>query len=162
MGKFYQSCSERLELWARQLGWLSAAPEVTHNGKGKPPDPVARIKRMNEQGKPVLTPEVPAPYLTEWFLEIGPSAANAMGEAPIGWQEMAAWQAVTGIELEGWEARALRSMSLAYLAQKHDGKKPDCPAPYQGENAIDPTVRDRVAEQFKAMAGAIAGKKTKR
>lgn len=158
MGKFYEGCAGALELWVRQYCWLNTAPEVERKGKGKKPEPLTRIKAMKAQDKPVRLPDSPAPYLTDWLFEIGPASATGMGDAPLSWQEMEAWQELTGIELDAWEARTLRRLSRAFIDQRHEAKKADCPEPF-GPTRIAPDDRERVELQFKAMVAAFGGRK---
>ncbi len=76
-----------------------------------------------------------------------------MGEGPIGWADMAAWQSLTGIELDAWEARTIRRLSQAFVAQRHESEKPGCPSPCEEPAEA---VNDRVTAQFKAMFDALA------
>ena len=39
-----------------------------------------------------MLPPVAHRHLIGWWLEIGPTVMAGMGEGPIGWQEIAAWQ----------------------------------------------------------------------
>jgi len=94
-------------------------------------------------------PDNPAPHVVEWWMEIGPTAPDGA----ICWQEMAAWERLTGVELAPWEARAIRRMSSAFLAQRHEARKPNCPPPYTTDVAQD--VRDNVTAQFAAMMAAF-------
>jgi hypothetical protein len=118
------------------------APVEKQNVKDKS-DPVSRLKA----GQIMLLPDNPAPYLTNWLFEIGP----VEGDGPISWQAMAAWEGVSGIELDPWEARTIRRLSAEYLTEYHKAKKPERVAPY-GEIVA---ARDCVADQFKAMIGAF-------
>lgn len=95
----------------------------------------------------MLLPDNPAPYLTNWLFEIGP----VEGDGPISWQAMAAWEGVSGIELDPWEARTIRRLSAEYLSEYHQAKRRDRPAPY-GEEQLS---GDRVADQFRAMMTAF-------
>lgn len=109
---------------------------------------------MEAQEKPVLYPDNPAPHITDWLMDIGPTVPAGMGEAPISWEALDAWTRRTGIELDVWEARTIRRLSSAFIAQRYDAKKPACPAPYNGvEQPAE--VRDMVSEQFKALIGAF-------
>lgn len=100
-------------------------------------------------------PPNPLRYLTDWLFEIGPSVPVGMGEAPVGWTDMAAWQRLTGVELAPWEAKAIRAMSTAFIAQRNESRKPTCPAPYTSDVAMQ---RDKVANQFAAMVSALKSK----
>lgn len=75
-------------------------------------------------------PHIDAPHVADWWLEIGPTVPGGMGECPLGWQDLAAWQAITGIELAAWEARAIRSMSREFVNFRDEARKADCPPPY--------------------------------
>ncbi|MGE8143043.1 phage tail assembly chaperone [Novosphingobium sp. NPDC080210] len=97
-------------------------------------------------------PDCLAIHLVEWWLEIGPTQAGGMGEVGLSWQEIAAWQAMVGVDLEPWEARAIRAMSVAFVSERHQAKAPDRPAPYNTETVA--VVRDRVTSQFAAMIAA--------
>ncbi|CAD7335322.1 hypothetical protein FIM10_02160 [Sphingomonadales bacterium 56] len=101
-----------------------------------------------------LLPPNPAPYLTEWLFDAGPSSPAGMGDAVLGWTDLHAWQSITGIELQPWEARTLRRLSRDYLNQLHEAKKPGCSAPYD-EAEQQAQNRDRVADQFKAMVAGF-------
>lgn len=134
---------------------MNTAPDSKRPKGGEPAEPVPRITSMIAKGQPILLPDIVAAYLTEWLMEIGPTVAGAMGEAPIGWRDLSAWQENIGIELDPFEARTIRRMSEVYLAQRHDARKPACPAPYTGREDVQAT-RDRVSAQFKAMWDALA------
>lgn len=151
-------CLDALSLYARQLAWLNTCPEVKHSGKGTPPEPVSRIKAMESRGEQPLLPPVSHRYLIAWWLEIGPTVMAGMGEGPIGWTDIAAWQQLAAMELEPWEAQAIRSLSRAFLSQQHEARKPTCAAPFS-ETEEQAQTRDRVADQFKAMVGAMGGRK---
>lgn len=75
-------------------------------------------------------PDVDAEYLIDYLFEIGPTMAGGMGEAPLSHGELAAWQANVGIDLQPWEVRFLRNLSIEYLSQAQKSDKPDCPPPY--------------------------------
>lgn len=159
MGGFYQWLGDCLSLYVKQLAWLHAAPEPPKPPKGSnppAPEPISRLDKMLDEGKSPIFPDNPASYLSDWLFDIGPSVAGGMGEAPIGYRDMQAWSEITGVELLPWEARILRRLSGAYLAQKNDARKADCPAPYTGE---DEAPRDKVTDQFAAMFKSLARKK---
>lgn len=111
---------------------------------------------MKVRGETALWPPNPAPHVIDWFREIGPTTAGPMGEAAITWEEMVAWERVTGIELSAWEARTIRRLSQAFIAQRHDAERPDCTPPYSGVSDQIEVVRDRVTSQFAAMFSALA------
>lgn len=129
---------------------MNTAPQVEHKGKGTAPEPVTRLKSMEQREEKPKLPPVSAKYLIEWWLEIGPST----GEHVISWGELSGWQNNTGIGLAPWEAKAIRSMSSAFLRQQYDAKKADCPAPYVGDMELIKENRDKVAARVKAAFAA--------
>lgn len=104
-----------------------------------------------------ITPQLPpnsVPYLTDWLFEIGPTVSGGMGPSPIGWRDMEAWQALTGVELLPWEAKLLRRLSYDFIAQMQDAKKMDCPDPWVPEQdtaANREAVSRQIGNAFKAM-----------
>lgn len=114
---------------------------------------------MEARGEVPRMPEVPAPYLLEWWYEIGPTVPAGMGEAPIGWPDLAAWSETTGIELEPWEARTLRRMSREFIEMRFDARKPDCPEPYARSEAEILSQRDIVARKVDAAFKGLVRKK---
>lgn len=113
---------------------------------------------MIERDEPIFYPDNPAPHLTDWFLDIGPATATGMGEVPLGWLEIDAWCERTGIDLDPWEARTIRSLSRAYVGQRHDARKRDCPPPYDPQAENEALQQAKVDEQFKAMLTAFTRK----
>lgn len=101
---------------------------------------------MEARGESPRIPPVSARHVAEWWLEIGPTS----GEGAVTWQDMAAWERITGIELEPWEARAIRAMSVAFRSEQYAARKKDCPAPYSGEMEEIISRRDEVAAKVKA------------
>jgi hypothetical protein len=114
---------------------------------------------MRDKGEAPLLPVNPAPYLAEWLFDMGPTVAGAMGEAALGYQDMAAWQAINGVELMPWEASLLRRLSGEYAVMRDKAKEMACPAPYTGAAADDLTTRrDQVAQQVDALFGKLKRK----
>ena len=147
MGKFYATVERECVLYARQLAWLNTAPEVEHKGRGKAAEPVTRLKAMEARGETPRLPLVSARHVAEWWLEIGPTS----GEHAVTWQDMAAWERLTGIELEPWEAKAIRSMSVAFRSEQITSRKPNSPQPWdEGDR------QDKVDAAFGAMMKALS------
>lgn len=99
-------------------------------------------------------PDNPLPYLTDWLFEIGPTVATGMGYGAIGWRDMEAWQALSGIDLMPWEAQLLRRLSRDFVDQVGKSDKPDCPAPWSPPELDEQTrsaVADKVAAAFEAL-----------
>lgn len=66
-----------------------------------------------------------ADYLIGYLWEVGPT----VNSGPVTHQELRAWQAGIGIELQPWEIRFLRRLSGDYLRESFLATKPDSPAP---------------------------------
>jgi len=45
-----------------------------------------------------------------------------MGETPLGWSDLRAYADLTGVDLDPWEARALRDLSRTYLSARESGQ----------------------------------------
>jgi len=103
------------------------------------------------------------PELVEWLYDVGPLTYNGMGAAPVGWQDILAWQSVTGLELEPYEAEAIITLSSAYVDQHHRSKEANCPCPW-----VDPTqinrdaVANKIKEQFRAFSERRKSKRGRR
>lgn len=103
---------------------------------------------MEARGEVPRLPPVTARHVVGWWLEIGPMS----GEDAVSWQDMAAWERLTGIELEPWEALAIRAMSSAFANERFAARKRAAPAPY-GEIDEIMNNRDAVAAKVRAVFG---------
>jgi len=104
-------------------------------------------------GDQAVLPENPASYLTDWLFDIGPSGP---GGDTLGWLDIAAWQEISGVDLEPWEGRLIRRLSGEYGSMKYKAEKADCPAPYTADLPVH-EVRSRVDDQFRAMLAGMRG-----
>lgn len=96
-------------------------------------------------------------YLLDHLWEVGPTGSNGLGQAVITYAELAAWQQCAGVELQPWEARILRLLSADYVAQAKQAEKPDCPAPYSSNHAVEfdrAVVAKKIGDALKAFARA--------
>jgi len=110
---------------------------------------------MQEDGIVPPMPILPATSYIEWLMDLGPADPEG---APIGWRTLQAWQECTGIRLQPWEAKLLRSLSGDWLAEKDRAKKPDCPAPWT--HIVD-SNREAVEHKIRAaFSGFALGPKT--
>jgi Na+-transporting NADH:ubiquinone oxidoreductase subunit NqrB len=96
-------------------------------------------------------PANPAPHLTDWLIEIGLTETAGMGAAPIGWTTIAAWRAIAGVMIEPWEARLLRRLSVAYLAEGRKAESEHCPPPWQWK--LTAQEREASDEALRAVLG---------
>jgi hypothetical protein len=87
-------------------------------------------------------PPLLLPHIVERWTEIGMTGSNGMSATPLSWAEIAAWQVNTRVTLSPWEARLIRSLSIAYLVQSRISEAETCPPPWRGEV----TEADKAAE----------------
>ncbi|TCP71821.1 hypothetical protein [Sphingomonas sp. PP-CE-1G-424] len=88
-------------------------------------------------------PPKPAPHIFDWLIEIGLTEAAGMGAVPISSRELAAWQSNTCVRLAPWEARLIRELSKAYLAEGRRAEDETCPPPW----GAPVTAHDREIEE---------------
>lgn len=60
-----------------------------------------------------------AAYLVEYLLELNISSSNGMAQIPLNFHEIEAWSRIMCVPLTPFEAKAIRSMSVAYVHQYH-------------------------------------------
>ncbi len=94
-----------------------------------------------------------AQYLLAYLFDADPFINGAGGSAALNWQDLSAWQSGTGIELQPWEARALRTLSQTYLRASVEAQSPDCPAPYTEQPT--PDQRDNVVTALRSIFGNL-------
>jgi hypothetical protein len=68
--------------------------------------------------------------------------------------DLMAWQLNTGVELQAWEARALRRLSTAYVVASQDAQQVDCPPFFIEQPAND--HRQAVSDGVRSIFGARA------
>lgn len=130
MVQFFAGLDEALNLYVRHAAWLNTTPDKPEGDKSTTPE-VSRSEYYKRDGEDALEmPPCDAYYLILYLFELGPTVAAGMSEGAIGHSEVHAWQANTGIELNAWETRCLRRLSMVYLSESFKAKKPDCPAPW--------------------------------
>ena len=112
---------------------------------------------MKAEGREPQLPINPAPYLTDWLLEIGPAAPAGESAAAISFSEMAEWSRLIGVDLSPWEARTLRRLSRVFVSQREDARSPACIEPI---SKADPeAARTRVEAQLKSMMESLRGRR---
>ena len=103
-----------------------------------------------------IAPDVPqcdAMHLIGYLYEVGPM----MQSGPVTHGEIESWSRNTGRRLSPWEARTIRSLSVAYVAEHFAAADPARPAPYQRKDqaqenrkAVERQVRNAMAAYFAA------------
>jgi hypothetical protein len=113
---------------------------------------MTRLQTLQAKG---MSPDLPdaglAAHLVGYLFEVGPIAHGPSGPVPVSWPDLQAWQQATGIELQTWEARALRRLSYDYLDATLAAKSPTSPAPYAAQPS--PDNRQAVANAVRNIFG---------
>lgn len=123
-----------------------AAEKAGHKSK---PNKLTRFDQMTADKVTPTMPPNPMPQFVLWFTEVGMVEAAGMGTAPLSWREIEAWQRNVAIHLPPWQARLMRSLSVAYIAQKAKSELTTDPAPWnsgvtRSERAADEAALDAV------------------
>lgn len=88
-------------------------------------------------------------HVVGYLFEVGPS----VGEHPLTFVELEAWQRVTGVRICEFEAFALRQLSGAYLAMRHEASDSKCPSPFMRAATLPPKaeVSNRLRDFLRSM-----------
>jgi len=134
------------------LAWLDALVEES------PTRTRSRLARYQEEASRGYRPhqlEMPpveyGGYLLQYLMEVGPATSNGFGPGVISWQELQAWEHMTGVILTSWEATTLRMLSGHYVSQHAKSSDPMCPAPYVPEGVVFEEVDAKVTRIFDAI-----------
>lgn len=96
---------------------------------------------------PAMPPSRLPHVITRW-IEIGLVAGGGMAPAALSWLEINEWQKATGVTLGPWEARTIRALSVAYIAEGRRAEEETCPPPWQAPV----TAQERAAEEAALLA----------
>jgi hypothetical protein len=108
-------------------------PEGSRRAKLADQTNISRLDRLKKDGATVQMPPNPLPHVVDRLVEMGLTEAAGMGLAPLSWLTIDAWQRTTGVELAPWEARLIRRLSLAYLAESRRAESETCTPPWRAE-----------------------------
>jgi hypothetical protein len=136
----------------RYLAWLAAVPRKRERTEGL--DDGERLCRQAEMEAEGLLPDMPdvsAEHYIGLLMDAGPIMATGAGVTGLTWREIEAWQGRTAIELDPWECRLIRQLSIAYASELQAAENPDRPSPFQPE--ISDEVRDRVEAKLDLLFG---------
>lgn len=129
------------------MAWLHAVPKPPEGSRraqiAGQAHPLSRLDQMKRNGVEPKMPPNPLPHLINWLIEIGITESSGMGPLPLSWREIRAWQNSVHVRLAPWEARLLRHLSVAYIAQGRKAESENCPAPWRTEV----TRREREIEE---------------
>lgn len=106
---------------------------------------------MKKDGIPVQMPSNPAPHIVSRLIEIGITETSGMGPAPLGWGEIDSWQRCTKVRLAPWEARIIRKLSIAYIAESRRAESENCPPPWHAVVTV-PEMASEI-RQLKSVLG---------
>lgn len=119
------------------MAWLHATPKPPPGTKrasaAAQVDKSSRLDKLKKDGVEPQMPPNPAPHIVARLIDIGITETTGMGPAPLSWGELSEWQRNTGVPLAPWEARLLRQLSLAYIAEGRRAESENCPPPWRAE-----------------------------
>jgi len=76
-------------------------------------------------------------HIVDYMRSLGWAAQGAAGAQCFTWQELDAWQRVTGTRLSYWESGAVMVMSSAYVSMLRAGADLNCQAPFMTMEQIE-------------------------
>jgi hypothetical protein len=160
LGKFLNTVSDELTLYARQHAWLDAPPKPPENAKGKKnANQPTRREQYESKGSDVPLPELAAAeYLWAFLGSMGVTEPGPHGPSVLAWPTIEGWQRCNGLRLRAWESRAIRSASGGYVGEYFAAQDPTRAAPWLSQQSID---RDRVADSIRGVFSARAAKRDK-
>lgn len=119
----------------QQAAWLGAELDEQPGLASQGAEKKTRLDRDREKHGEDYQPPMPPiedRFLIDCLNDIGPGfAAGGMGPAMVE-TELLNWQANTGFELEPWQSRMLKRLSVDHYTQRQKSTKPNCPAPWVG------------------------------
>lgn len=107
--------------------------EGTKRAQGQKQRTTSRLDEMKAKKIAPQMPPNPLPHLISNLLEIGLTEAAGMGAGPISWGSINQWQAGTGRQLQPWEVRLIRQLSITYVAFGRKAEAETCPPPWRAE-----------------------------
>lgn len=119
------------------MAWLNTTPKPDERSRraklADRDEKLTRREKMRRDGISPKMPPNPVPHIVDRLIEIGLTGSTGMGPAPLSWHEIAAWQSLTGVTLDPWEARLIRSLSTTYIAEGRRAESENCPPPWHAE-----------------------------
>lgn len=103
-------------------------------------DARTRAQRLFDESDTCKLPLPPVgseKHLIDMLFDVGPLMATGMGPTALSYGELAAWATMTGAYVAPWQARLLRGLSRAYLAELTQAEDPMRPPPWSEEPAAD-------------------------
>jgi len=114
------------------------------------PDSPEGNKKSRREGlqEPIEMPQHDAEHIVSYLFEIGPT----VGETALTHSEIDAWQRNTGIELDAWETRFVKRLSVEYLAESQRATKSSAPAPWADAPYVKSLVSNSLMDSIKRLA----------
>lgn len=139
------------------MAWLNAVPK---------PDPRSRRAKAEENGPPRLSrldelkrktitplmPPNPAPALIARLIEIGLTEGGGMAPVPLSWGAINEWAKAVEVDLEPWEKRLMRALSVEYIAESRRAERESCPAPWRAP-VITQAEREAEVDELRSLLG---------
>lgn len=134
------------------MAWLNATPQSKSKDVPNAPHAMSRLQELRANSKePQLPPEGAASHLVDYLFEAGPIVH---GSNALGWIDIQAWQASTGVALEAWQARALRKLSHAYLDASIAAQSPECAPFWPPVEQPTPDKRKQISSALRNILGS--------
>lgn len=102
-----------------------------------------RGQRLDLELDAIAWPEVSAPWVLDYLLEVGPVSAGGLGLSALSWSEIRAWSRLTRTPLTPDTARLLRHLSQVYVAALHASSDPAQPPYWACPEILDALQRQR-------------------
>lgn len=116
------------------MAWLYATPRSSDPKRPNSESRYQKFRRIADSGRDAPHLEMPeiegGAYLIEYLAEIGEAKHGSTGIVPIEWIDIKAWQDVTGMVLNMWEAKTIKYLSAVYVNQYIEAGDPNCPPPW--------------------------------
>lgn len=103
------------------MAWLNATPDTKQEGE------LSRRAALEKENKEIETPECDASYILDYLFDLGITE----GDKPLSHGEIESWQHNMAIELQPFEARFIKRLSVAYLHASHEMKSIDAETPWE-------------------------------
>jgi hypothetical protein len=136
LGKLQRRVESGLTLYVRHMAWLNAVPKPdprSRRGKAEENAP-PRLSRLDELKRKKITPVMPpnpAPALIARLIEIGLTEGGGMAPVPLSWGAINEWAKAVEVDVEPWEKRLMRALSVEYIAESRRAERESCPAPWR-------------------------------
>lgn len=113
------------------MAWWQSMPDPAKDDTTPAAKRKSRLQMQPETADIYLPPMDPDfAYLYDTLIEAGPTSTGPGGAIPLTWSDLMAWSAGTGIDLQPWEARTVRALSSAWVAETRRAEDREALAPW--------------------------------